>query len=77
MPRKLSSSPPFPIQSRLFVLSLSFLLPRQNPVFGKFEARDSLENDGLWDVYNKFAMGNCGEAAAEEALRQGARALLP
>ncbi|KAF7793117.1 hypothetical protein EIP86_004226 [Pleurotus ostreatoroseus] len=43
-----------------------FLLPRQNPVFGKFEARDSLENDGLWDVYNKFAMGNCGEAAAEK-----------
>lgn len=42
----------------------SFLLPRQNPVFGKFEARDSLESDGLWDVYNQFAMGNCGEAAA-------------
>lgn len=35
-------------------------------MFGKFEARDSLENDGLWDVYNKFAMGNCGEAAAEK-----------
>lgn len=44
----------------------SFLIPRQNPAFGKFEARDSLENDGLWDVYNKFAMGNCGEAAAEK-----------
>ncbi|OCH93598.1 peroxisomal 3-ketoacyl-CoA-thiolase [Obba rivulosa] len=43
-----------------------FLLPRQNPIFGKFEAKDSLENDGLWDVYNKFAMGNCGEAAAEK-----------
>lgn len=35
-------------------------------MFGKFETRDSLENDGLWDVYNKFAMGNCGEAAAEK-----------
>lgn len=44
----------------------SFLLPRQNPVFGKFEAKDSLETDGLWDVYNKFAMGNCAEAAAEK-----------
>jgi acetyl-CoA C-acetyltransferase len=44
----------------------SFLLPRQNPAFGKFEAKDSLENDGLWDVYNKFAMGNCGESAAEK-----------
>ncbi|KAF8639820.1 hypothetical protein AX17_001077 [Amanita inopinata Kibby_2008] len=38
-----------------------FLLPRQNPVFGQFTTRDALENDGLWDVYNKFAMGNCGE----------------
>ena len=37
-----------------------FLLPRQNPAFGKFEARDSLQTDGLWDVYNDFAMGNCG-----------------
>lgn len=42
----------------------SFLLPRQNPIFGKFEAKDSLETDGLWDVYNNFAMGNCGESAA-------------
>lgn len=43
-----------------------FLLPRQNPLFGKLEAKDSLENDGLWDIYNNFAMGNCGEAAAEK-----------
>ena len=41
-----------------------FLLPRQNPSFGKFTANDSLETDGLWDVYNNFGMGNCGEAAA-------------
>ncbi|KAG6837563.1 hypothetical protein H0H93_007744 [Arthromyces matolae] len=41
-----------------------FLIPRQNPAFGKFTAIDSLENDGLWDVYNNFAMGNCGESAA-------------
>lgn len=41
-----------------------FLLPRQNPAFGKFTTRDSLETDGLWDVYNDFAMGNCGESAA-------------
>jgi acetyl-CoA C-acetyltransferase len=41
-----------------------FLIPRQNPVFGKFQAIDSVENDGLWDVYNNFAMGNCGESAA-------------
>jgi len=43
-----------------------FLLPRQNPVFGKFQTIDSLENDGLWDCYNNFAMGNCGESAAEK-----------
>lgn len=41
-----------------------FLLPRQNPSFGKFTTKDSLETDGLWDVYNNFGMGNCGEAAA-------------
>lgn len=43
-----------------------FLLPRQNPLYGKFEAKDSLESDGLFDVYNKFAMGNCGEVTAEK-----------
>lgn len=42
------------------------MIPRTNPLFGKFETKDSLETDGLWDVYNKFAMGNCGEAAAEK-----------
>jgi acetyl-CoA C-acetyltransferase len=41
-------------------------LPRQNPLFGKIQAADSLETDGLWDVYNNFAMGNCGESAAEK-----------
>ncbi|EIW82381.1 peroxisomal 3-ketoacyl-CoA-thiolase [Coniophora puteana RWD-64-598 SS2] len=43
-----------------------FLLPRTAPLFGKFETKDSLETDGLWDVYNNFAMGNCGEFAAEK-----------
>lgn len=43
-----------------------FLLPRINPAFGKTTIFDSLETDGLWDVYNNFAMGNCGEAAAEK-----------
>jgi len=43
-----------------------FLLPRQNPVFGQFITKDALELDGLWDVYNQFAMGNCGEHAAEK-----------
>lgn len=44
----------------------SFLIPRQNPGFGKFTATDSLEYDGLWDVYNNQAMGNCGESAADK-----------
>lgn len=43
-----------------------FLLPRTNPTFGKFTTMDSLEKDGLWDVYNDFSMGNCGEHAAEK-----------
>lgn len=42
----------------------SYLLPRHNPVFGKFEVKDAMETDGLWDVYNNFAMGNCGEYSA-------------
>ncbi|SRR6266702_1299472 len=46
-------------------MSASFLLPRQNPVFGKIETRDSLENDGLLDAYDKVAMGNCAELCAE------------
>jgi len=43
-----------------------FLLPRQNPIFGKFTTTDSLEFDGLWDTYNNQAMGCCGESAAEK-----------
>ncbi|KAG2336624.1 thiolase [Suillus weaverae] len=43
-----------------------FLLPRTNPLFGKFETKDSVELDGLWDVSNNFAMGNCAEATAEK-----------
>lgn len=43
-----------------------FLLPRTNPVFGKIEVKDSVEVDGLFDVYNKFAMGNCAENTAEK-----------
>jgi len=48
----------------ILILTQRFLLPRQNPSFGKFTTKDSLETDGLWDVYNNFGMGNCGEAAA-------------
>ncbi|KAI0028687.1 thiolase [Vararia minispora EC-137] len=42
-----------------------FLIPRHNPAFGKFEARDAMETDGLQDAYDKSAMGVCGEICAE------------
>ena len=41
-----------------------FLLPRHSPAFGNFETKDSLVSDGLFDVYNKFAMGNCADHTA-------------
>lgn len=41
-------------------------MPRTNPSFGHVEAKDSLLNDGLWDVYNKFHMGNCAENTAKK-----------
>ncbi|NRA68710.1 MAG: thiolase family protein [Pseudobacteriovorax sp.] len=34
--------------------------------FGKFEAQDSMQMDGLWDPYNDMAMGNCGDICAQE-----------
>ncbi len=34
--------------------------------FGSFEAKDSMQFDGLWDPYNDMAMGNCGEICAKE-----------
>lgn len=48
------------------VPTCSFLVPRQNPAFGHFETRDSLVVDGLFDVYNKFPMGNCAEHTAKK-----------
>lgn len=53
-------------KAHVFALHHRFLLPRQNPVFGKFDVKDAVQIDGLWDVYNDFAMGNCGEVAAEK-----------
>lgn len=36
------------------------------PAFGGFQTKDSIQIDGLWDVSNNFAMGNCGEHIASE-----------
>ncbi|KAI0321879.1 thiolase [Amylostereum chailletii] len=43
-----------------------FLIPRTNPAFGKFEAKDSMENDGLSDAYDKSSMGICAELCVEK-----------
>ena len=39
---------------------------RKNMVFGHAELIDSIIHDGLWDPYNKFLMGNCGEILCKE-----------
>jgi acetyl-CoA C-acetyltransferase len=44
----------------------SFLTQRHLPVFGHYEVKDSLVVDGLFDVYNKFPMGNCAEHTAKQ-----------
>jgi acetyl-CoA C-acetyltransferase len=34
--------------------------------YGKGELVDGLEKDGLWEVYNQFAMGNCADHTARK-----------
>lgn len=34
--------------------------------FGSIESKDSMQWDGLWDVYNDVPMGHCGEICASE-----------
>jgi acetyl-CoA C-acetyltransferase len=46
--------------------SSSHLYPRNPPQFGHVTAQDSLVTDGLYDVYNKFPMGNCAEHTANK-----------
>ncbi|KIX99956.1 uncharacterized protein Z520_04594 [Fonsecaea multimorphosa CBS 102226] len=45
-----------------------YYLPRaaQNPPFGHMQLKDGLIEDGLWDVYNQFHMGNCAENTAKK-----------
>ncbi|KIW84091.1 hypothetical protein Z517_03337 [Fonsecaea pedrosoi CBS 271.37] len=45
-----------------------YYLPRaaQNPAFGNMQLKDGLIEDGLWDVYNQFHMGNCAENTAQK-----------
>src|SRR5216683_350962 len=52
---------------KAYAMYVSFLLPRQNPNFGKIEAKDALENDGLLDA---FAIESYRRA--ERAWKEGA-----
>jgi acetyl-CoA C-acetyltransferase len=47
---------------------IPYYLPRagQNPAFGHLQLKDGLIEDGLWDVYNQFHMGNCAENTAKK-----------
>lgn len=40
-------------------------IARAQPTYGHVSAEDGLIRDGLWDVYNQFAMGNCAENTAK------------
>ena len=39
---------------------------RTGMMFGNSKLVDSILKDGLWDPYNKFAMGNCAEVLCNE-----------
>jgi len=40
-------------------------IARTQSAYGHSTAEDGLIKDGLWDVYNQFAMGNCAENTAK------------
>lgn len=44
--------------------NVPFYFPR-NAAYGHQSAKDGIVGDGLWDVYNQFHMGNCGENTAK------------
>lgn len=41
--------------------NIPFYLMRNDVKFGGMKMLDGVVHDGLWDVYNKIHMGNCGE----------------
>lgn len=45
-----------------------YYLPRSSQLapFGNMTVKDGLIEDGLWDVYNQFHMGSCGENTAKK-----------
>ncbi len=48
--------------------NVPFYLPKQRwgAKYGNTEVVDGIVHDGLWDVYNKFLMGNAAEICAKE-----------
>ncbi|XP_038059007.1 acetyl-CoA acetyltransferase, mitochondrial-like [Patiria miniata] len=46
--------------------NVPFLMPRTEPTYGGQRIEDAIVKDGLWDVYNKIHMGNCGEDTAKK-----------
>ena len=46
-------------------VSNSYYLPRGN-TYGHVQATDAIVKDGLHDVYNQVAMGNCAENTAKK-----------
>lgn len=46
--------------------NVPFMVPRAEPAYGGHKMDDLIVKDGLWDVYNQFHMGNCGEDCAKK-----------
>lgn len=48
--------------------NVPYYLPKQRfgAKYGHVEAEDGIVKDGLWDVYNKYLMGNAGDLCARE-----------
>jgi acetyl-CoA C-acetyltransferase len=46
--------------------NVPYYLPRGGFKYGHGELPDGIIKDGLWDVYNNFHMGNCGEDCAKK-----------
>lgn len=46
--------------------NVPFYLNRGEVPYGGAKLIDGIVNDGLWDVYNKFHMGNCAENTAKK-----------
>lgn len=46
--------------------NVPYIMSRSEPNYGGVFLQDGIVFDGLTDVYNKFHMGNCGEATAKK-----------